>query len=333
MYGISQAIADAIRHNLSATEERRLHAAYMAGDQSAGQRLVTSFLPVLYRSACHHEMPGGRYDLLGVAVEAFLTNLHRYDPAKGHRMWTYMRIAVRHAIHTHALANATFFKVSHGDRGLVLDLPVEKKRIGAIGRRLTGREARRMADMLGVSERMIELFDENMSNMRPEQLRGDTKLQGHGVDDPERVGSHLDFEARHDRSRLIEMLKTAVACLDARQRDILIRRFKEVPDTLQNLSDDYGVSRERIRQIETYSLAMLRHAMEHPDEMRMEGRAGRKQSPQAASQSVGLDGRLYPPMARRHEVRETVGRSKETRRRPRHVRHKRLVDVKRVHAN
>lgn len=268
MYGIKEARRDARRHVLTRTEEMKLHAAYISGDHAAGQRLVNSFLPALSRSAYAPGMPKGHAeDMLGVAVQAFMTHLFRYDATKGCRVWTYMRLVVRHAMSEYASVNRTFFKVTTpNDRAALAHLEAEKKKIGASGRPLTGREARHMADVFGVPESIIHGFDGGMSIMRPGDICGDMRREGHGVEDPERAGGHLDFERRHDHDRNMERLMAGLDLLDARQREIVTRRFKETPDTLQELADEMGVSRERVRQIEGLALRRLRHAIEKPGE-------------------------------------------------------------------
>ncbi len=284
MYGISQATRDARRHVLSRREETRLHAAYLAGDHVAGQRLVSSFLPMLARSAHARDMPRGHFgDMLGVAVQAFMENLYRFDPARGHRMWTYMQFAVRHAVSAYACANRTFFRLNGvNDRTAITYLEAEKSKLGACGRPLTGSEAQHLADVFGVSESIVHGIDDDMLVMRPESLRGDRMGEYHGIDDPERADGHLDFEMRHDHARHMELLKAGLDLLDARQRDIVLRRFRETPDTLKQLSEEMGVSRERIRQIEENALRRLRHAMDHPGELPPRRRACRnRMSPDA----------------------------------------------------
>jgi len=268
MYGIGEARRDANRHGLSRTEEARLHAAYMAGDHSAGQRLVISFLPAILRRTHAYGLSNDhRQDMLGVAVEAFMTNLFRYDPSKGWRIWTYMRYVVKQSLSQYAAANKAFFKVTtQTDRVALANLDDEKKKLGALGRPLTGREARHVADVFGVAETIIHGLDEDMAIMRPGPIFGDRRSEAEAIDDPDRAGGHLDFERCHDHDRNMELLKVGLDSLDGRQREILTRRFKETPDTLQDLADEMNVSRERIRQIEGIALRRLRHAIEKPGE-------------------------------------------------------------------
>jgi len=266
MYGINEVARNARRHALTRTEEARLHAAYLSGDHAAGQRLVNSFLPVIMKNANAYGMPAGhRQDMLGVAVKAFMENLFRYDPTKGYRIWTYMQLVVRHAVSEYASANRSFFKLTTPqDKAALAHLEGEKKKLGACGRALTGSETRYLAAVFGVSESIIHGLDDNMAVMRPESLRNERHSRGPDVDDPERAGGHLDFETSHDHDLHMERLRAGLELLSPQQRDIVTRRFKETPDTLQELADEIGVSRERIRQIEGVALRILRHAIENP---------------------------------------------------------------------
>ena len=265
MYSIKEARRDARRHVLTRTEEIRLHAAYLAGDHAAGQRLVNSFLPVLSRSAYAYEMPRGHgEDMLGVAVQAFMENLFRYDPATSYRIWTYMHFIVKHAVSRYAYDNRSFFRTTQNDRTAFTHFNAEKKKLGACGRPLTGSEARHMASEFGVPESVIHGFDDDMAIMRPGPINGEWKAEACAVEDPERDGGHLDFERRHDHDLHMELLGVGIDLLDERQREVMTRRFKEMPDTLQEIADDMGLSRERIRQIEGIALRILRHAIENP---------------------------------------------------------------------
>ena len=271
MYGIKEARRAARRHALTRTEETKLHAAYLSGDHVAGQRLANSFLPALCRSAHAPGMPKGHgMDMVGVAVQAFMENLHRYDPAKGCRIWTYMRFIVRHAVSQYASENRSFFKITlHNDKAALTHFEDEKKKLEACGRLLTGNETRRMAAVFRVPESIIHGFDDDMAIMRPDAIRGDWQGERHGVEDPERAGGHLDFERRHDHDRQMVMVNAGLDLLNARQREIVTRRFKETPDTLQEIADEMGLTRERIRQIEGVALRILRHAIENPGKARM----------------------------------------------------------------
>lgn len=304
MYGIKEAARQARRHHLSRFEELSLHAAYLAGDDSAGRRLVVSFLPVIMKSAYARGMPAGHaQDMMGVAIEGFMTNLHRYDPTRGVRLWAYMRFWVRSAVIDYALANRSLFRLATPhDKTAISRLDFEKSRMGASGRPLSGREARQLAAVFGVTESIIHGIDDDMSVLKPESLRSDNSFGHNAVEDPERVGGHLDFEARHDHARLMELLEAGMERLDPRQREIIRRRFKETPDTLHDISADMGISGERIRQIEGVALRHLRHAMENPQGRRMSAAAvvRRYSTKDAASTST-----QYIPSTKRSYVRRT----------------------------
>lgn len=254
MYGIAEATRNARRHVLSRTEEVRLHTAYMAGDEAAGRRIVTSYLPMLLRTS-------RGYDALGVAVAAFMENMTRYDPAKGTRMWTYLVLPVSQAVLTYRLNRKIFFPLKGPkQRRASIFLEVEKKKLGASGRPLTGREAHIVAKAFGVSEDLVHGLDDDMSIMKADAL-GHDRSDHHGADDPERADGHLDFERRHDHARMMSSLDDALTVLNERERELIARRFKDAPDPLRTIGADMGVSGERIRQLEAKALMRLRGAM------------------------------------------------------------------------
>jgi RNA polymerase sigma-32 factor len=256
IYGIAAATRNARRHILTKTEETRLHAAYIAGDDAAGRRIVTSYLPMLMKTA-------RSYDAISIAVAAFMENMTRYDPAKGARMWTYLAMPVSQAVLSYNLDQKAFFPLKgRRERRAAIYLEIEKKKLGASGRPLTGREADIVAAAFGVSENLVKGLDDDMSIMRTDPLSHD-RSDHHGIEDPERADGHLDFEQRHDHERLVTMLHDALAVLNERERQLISRRFKDDPDPLRTIGADIGVSGERVRQIEAKALLRLRRTMRH----------------------------------------------------------------------
>lgn len=285
MYGIAEATRNARRHVLTRTEEIRLHEAFMAGDDAAGHRIVTSFLPMLMRTARGH-------DALGVAVATFMEHLPNYDPTRGTRIWTYLRLPVVQAMLTYHLDRRMFFRLkSPRQRRAALSLEIEKKKLGASGRPLTGREARIIARVFGTSEDVVHGLDDDMSIMRVDPLSHD-RSDHHGVEDPERADGHLEFERRHDHERLMSRVDDALATLSGRERDLIARRFKEEPDPLKTIGCDMGISGERVRQIESRALQRMRRTIDI---------SGRRPSQGAFPHGIGF-ATLSPsqPSASRH---------------------------------
>ena len=190
----------------------------------------------------------------------------RFDPSKGVRLVSFAVHWIKAEIHEYVIKNWRIVKVAttKAQRKLFFNLRGQKKRLG----RLTTEEAQRVADDLGVTATQVKEMEGRLGAF-------DASFDGPTSDDEDSpipspaAYLHSDnsdpadlVAAEDDQERSSRQLGSAIMTLDERSRDILERRWlADQKSTLQELADEYGVSAERIRQLENNALKKLRNAI------------------------------------------------------------------------
>jgi len=253
---------------LTAEQETALGRAWRdREDIDAARQLVLSHLRLVVavsRNYMGYGLP--QADLIQEGNVGLMKAVRRFDPERGVRLVSFALHWIKAEIHEYILRNWRLVKVAttKAQRKLFFNLRSMKTSTAA----LTQGEAKAIAQELGV---------------KPEEvLEMETRLSGADValdptpDDEDRITpiSYLTDEedepvqilekAETARNRSTG-LRTAMAKLDDRSRRIIEARWlkEEDPATLQELADEYGVSAERIRQIESKALKTMRAQMAH----------------------------------------------------------------------
>jgi RNA polymerase sigma-32 factor len=190
----------------------------------------------------------------------------RFDPDQGVRLVSFAVHWIRAEMHEFILRNWRIVKVAttKAQRKLFFNLRKSKKRLGW----LNAEEVRAVAKDLGVPENTVREMESRLSGRdigfdAPAEENDDgppapvAYLEDHGAD-PYLSVADADEEADH-----LGTLERAMDKLDERTRDIIRRRWlAEDKATLQELADDYGVSAERIRQLESNAMKKMRTVFE-----------------------------------------------------------------------
>ncbi|WP_028491488.1 RNA polymerase sigma factor RpoH [Thioalkalivibrio sp. ALE19] len=207
-------------------------------------------------------------DLIQEGNVGLMKAVRRFDPHQGVRLVSFAVHWIRAEIHEYILRNWRIVKVAttKAQRKLFFNLRSAKQRLGWMNRE----EVSAVAEDLGVSEAEVWEMENRLANQDtsfdplPENdddertaLAPAQRLSLEDMsDDPARVAEEADWDA-HYSSRLGETLEE----LDERSRDILMRRYMgEKKATLHELAAEYGVSAERIRQIENAAIRKIRTA-------------------------------------------------------------------------
>ncbi|MBZ0067775.1 MAG: RNA polymerase sigma factor RpoH [Thiobacillus sp.] len=249
---------------LSLEDEQRLARAWHDNeDIDAARQLVVSHLRVVVSVARHYLGYGLPHaDLIQEGNVGLMKAVKRFDPDRGVRLVSFALHWVRAEIHEYVLKNWRLVKVAttKSQRKLFFNLRSLKQSLNA----LTLKEADTMARELNVS--------------RKDVLEMETRMSGHdisidpAVDDGEESYSPLTYLASPDENpaQLLEReqtervrhegLSTALENLDERSRHIIKARWLTEGEaaTLHELAAEYGVSAERIRQIEARALQKMR---------------------------------------------------------------------------
>ncbi|WP_404379114.1 RNA polymerase factor sigma-32 [Caenispirillum salinarum] len=259
---------------LTEDEERRFADAWAReGDIDAAHRLVTAHLrlvPKVARQFRGQGMPLS--DLIGEGNIGLLQSLKRYDPDKGFRFATYARWWIRAAILNHLLQDWSLVKIGTGtgNKRLFFNLAKAKREMGLIGtENMTDADISRLAERLDVSPSDIVRMSQRLSGgdlsldhptgSDPDDGRTGTLMDTLADERPDQEAQLADRQESHWRR---EKVREAFGVLDERERTILARRYLTGrPHTLQALAALYGVTAERIRQIEAKAINKMRQAI------------------------------------------------------------------------
>lgn len=239
------------------------------GDVSAAHQLVTSHLRLVAKIAFKfrgYGLPVG--DLIAEGNIGMMQAVKRFDPDKGFRLATYAIWWIKAAIQEYILRSWSLVKVgsSATQKRLFFNLRKLKHKIGAHDARgLTDEQANDIARILDVNKE--DVIDMN-SRMSGSDVYLNSTLSADS--DEERINFLEDtadsqetiLADRQEKMNMRDKLKRALSKLNDRERDIILRRrLKDEPDTLEDLSQAYNISRERVRQIEVKAFEKIQKEM------------------------------------------------------------------------
>jgi RNA polymerase sigma-32 factor len=255
---------------LDADEERRLAERWRdARDQEAARQLIGSHLRLVVKIARGfggYGLPLG--DLIAEGNVGLMQALDKFEPERGFRFATYAMWWIRASIQEHILHNRSLVKMgtTAAQKKLFFNLRRLKSQLAELGEGdLAPENVTSIAEELDVSEdevvamnRRLAAGDQSLS--APMRADGETEWQDMLVDDDQDQEDLIaDASELNWRRGLLEQ---GLQSLNERERHILSeRRLKDDPMTLEDLSRIYGVSRERVRQIEARAFEKLQKAM------------------------------------------------------------------------
>jgi len=256
---------------LEPREEYMLAKRYLEhNDRSAAHRLVTSHLRLVAKIAFSYRgygLPMG--EVISEGNVGLMQAVKRFEPDKGFRLATYALWWIKAAIQEYILRSWSLVKMgtTANQKRLFFNLRRLKGRIQALDEGdLTPAQVKEIADTLHVSAEDVVSMNRRLS--------GDTSLNvpARGAEDG--GGEWQDWlqdDAPGQEQLLIEqdeianrrsMLERAMAGLNARERRIFRdRRLREEPKTLEALSEEFHISRERVRQIEVRAFEKVQEAV------------------------------------------------------------------------
>jgi len=250
---------------LSVEEEQTLSREYLVdGDLAAAKKLVMSHLRFVVHVARGYSGYGLQLaDLIQEGNIGLMKAVKRFDPDHGVRLVSFAVHWIRAEMHEFILKNWRIVKVAttKAQRKLFFNLRKSKKRLGW----MNAAEVRGVAKDLGVPESTVREMESRLSGRdigfeAPVDADEDAKPAPVGflVDDGADPYESLADEDYADNQ--VQLLTDALEQLDTRSRDIIQRRWLDAENkaTLQDLADEYGVSAERIRQVEANAMKKMR---------------------------------------------------------------------------
>ncbi len=240
-------------------------------DSEALEALVTSHLRLVAKIAMGYRGYGlPLADLIAEGNTGMMQAVTRFDPDRGFRLSTYAMWWIRAAIQEYILHSWSLVKIgtTAAQKKLFFNLRKLKGQMKAMEEGdLRPEQVREIATRLDVPD--IEVVNMNRRMLGPDQsLNAPLREESEGEWQDWLVAEEEDQESRLGGAQVStvrsKLLNGALEGLSERERHIIAeRRLKDTPATLQHLSDHYGVSRERIRQIEVRAFEKLRKSVKN----------------------------------------------------------------------
>ena len=240
-------------------------------DTESAHKLVTSHLRLAAKIAMGYRGYGlPQAEVISEANVGLMQAVKCFDPEKGFRLATYAMWWIRASIQEYILRSWSMVKLgtTSGQKKLFFNLRKAKSRIGALEEGdLRPEHVEKIANDLGVTQDEVISMNRRLSG-------GDASLNATVGSDEDGGAQWQDwlededanqaaaYEAQDEMTARRELLTEAMDALNERERDILVkRRLSEENITLEDLSAEYSVSRERIRQIEVRAFEKLQKRM------------------------------------------------------------------------
>ncbi len=239
------------------------------GDLEAAHKLVTSHLRLVAKIAMGYRgygLPVG--ELISEGNVGMMQAVKRFDPERGFRLATYAMWWIRAAIQEYILHSWSLVKMgtTAAQKKLFFNLRRLKGEMQAIeDGDLKPEQVAKIAKDLDVPEQDVIQMNRRLASAdhslnAPVRIDGEGEWQDWLVDESD--NQETELAEREDMGQRKALLADALGTLNERERHILIeRRLKDEPTTLEDLSHQYGISRERVRQIEVRAFEKLQRAM------------------------------------------------------------------------
>ncbi len=237
-------------------------------DPEAAHQLVTSHLRLAAKIAMGYRGYGlPQAEVISEANVGLMQAVKRFDPEKGFRLATYAMWWIRAAIQEYILRSWSLVKLgtTSAQKKLFFNLRKAKSKIGAYeDGDMRPENVAKIARDLNVTEQEVVDMNRRLAgadaslNAQVGSAEGDSATQWQDWLEDEDADQAEAFAEADELQARRALLLSAMDTLNERERDVLMqRRLRDDPVTLEELSETYGVSRERIRQIEVRAFEKL----------------------------------------------------------------------------
>ena len=240
-------------------------------DAEAAHKMVTSHLRLAAKIAMGYRGYGlPQAEVISEANVGLMQAVKRFDPEKGFRLATYAMWWIRASIQEYILRSWSLVKLgtTSAQKKLFFNLRKAKAKVGALEEGdLRPENVAQIAKDLSVSEDEVIDMNRRLSGSDASLNAtvgsdGDSATQWQDWLEDEDSDQAEAYEEKNELDARRALLAQAMSVLNDREKDVLMqRRLAEDPVTLEELSESYGVSRERIRQIEVRAFEKLQAKM------------------------------------------------------------------------
>ena len=239
-------------------------------DSEAAHRLVTSHLRLVAKIAMGYRgygLPIG--EVISEGNVGLMQAVKKFEPDKGFRLSTYAMWWIRASIQEYILRSWSLVKMgtTAAQKKLFFNLRKAKSQISAFqDGDLHPDQVSQIATKLGVLNEEVISMNRRLSGPdaslnAPLRVDGESEWQD-WLEDNDAVSQETQVAESQERTLRMSLLEAAMTELSDRERHILTeRRLKDDPSTLEQLASEYGVSRERVRQIEVRAFEKLQKSM------------------------------------------------------------------------
>jgi RNA polymerase sigma-32 factor len=239
-------------------------------DPEAAHRLVTSHLRLVAKIAMGYRgygLPIG--EVISEGNVGLMQAVKKFEPDKGFRLATYAMWWIRASIQEYILRSWSLVKMgtTAAQKKLFFNLRKAKSEISALSEGdLHPEQVSAIATKLGVLDEEVISMNRRLSGPdaslnAPLRADGESEWQD-WLEDEGAVSQETQVAEAQEKSIRMSLLEAAMTELTDRERHILTeRRLKDNPTTLEELAAEYGVSRERVRQIEVRAFEKLQKSM------------------------------------------------------------------------
>jgi RNA polymerase sigma-32 factor len=245
------------------------------GDEKALHRLVNAYLRLAVSMASKYRRYGADMtDLVQEAGIGLMKAAEKFDPERGVRFSTYAVWWIKASIQDYVMRNWSLVRTgsTSSQKALFFNLKRVKARITREQEsETTNVDKARLSELiaveLGVPMRDVEMMEARLSgsdySLNAQQANDDGREWIDLLED-DSVQSSQKVEQERDRSLLRKSLVEALQTLNEREKKIILdRKLRDEPRTLESLGGELGLSKERIRQLESQALVKMRKKLEN----------------------------------------------------------------------
>lgn len=253
--------------SLTKEEEFLLAKNYLENnDLEAAHKLVSSHLKLVAKIAMKYKNYGLPVtELVSEGNMGLMQAVKKYDPELGFRLSTYAMWWIKASIQEYVLKSWSLVKIgtTSAQKKLFFSLGKIKHRIvNSYARAINAQDYKEMAEELGVSEKEVAQMDMRMSgpdiSLNRPASREDDGMEVMELLPEQKPNQEIALLKKQDMSNKKLILAQGMQVLNEREAKILTaRKLSDSPETLDSLSIEYNISKERIRQIETRAFEKL----------------------------------------------------------------------------
>ncbi len=269
--GLAQYIQSIQKYPILSAEQEYQYASQWVKnkDSVAAEKLVASHLRLVVSVAYDFKNYGVPVaDLIASGNMGLMQALQKFDPERGFRFSTYAMFWIKAEIYETILNNWSIVKIgtSANQKRVFFNLARAKRALGIMDNNLNSDQTRQIADYLNVSENDVSRMSRRIG-ARDVSLNSPAHNDSDAHDilsnlSDDKVGIEDAIEQLEFKKRGYELLRKHLGDLPQREREILqARKLSDPAPTLEFLSQKYGISRERVRQIEERAYQKLRDAI------------------------------------------------------------------------